>query len=228
MWRTAGGSKETSIPDARPRTANHLARRNHPSAQHSTHGAKRHSYNLTAQFLTARDLVFHPFMDLYIFHREPVGLLGVFLDLFFFSLQPSIGGIWVYFWDLYLFRVWWCWIWHIPIWVFWVWFWTCTFLPDILVSFKDSVVFLCKPVGVVRFFWTCNFSRDLAPGSCVFSELRCVSLDIYLYLLYLFPLYFTHLFIPYPLSTCPCILQLLVTVWSVVWTLVRWILNPTL
>jgi len=33
-----------------------------------------------------------------------------FVDLFFFSLQPSIGGIWVYVWDLYLFRVWWCWI----------------------------------------------------------------------------------------------------------------------
>jgi hypothetical protein len=50
--------------------------------------------------LLAGTYFFHPFMDLYIFHREPVGLLGVFLDLFFFSLQPSIGGIWVYFWDL--------------------------------------------------------------------------------------------------------------------------------
>jgi hypothetical protein len=38
-------------------------------------------------------------MDLYIFHREPVGLLGVFFWTLFFSLQPSIGGIWVYFWD---------------------------------------------------------------------------------------------------------------------------------
>ena len=27
--------------------------------------------------------------------------------------------------------------------------------------------FLCKPVGVIRFFWTCNFSRDLVPGICV-------------------------------------------------------------
>ena len=34
----------------------------------------------------------------------------LFVYLFFFSLQPSIGGLWVYFWDLYLFRVWWCWI----------------------------------------------------------------------------------------------------------------------
>jgi hypothetical protein len=55
---------------------------------------------------------FHPFMDFYIFHREPVGLLGFFCGLIFFSLQPSIGGIWVYFWDLYLFRVWLCWTWH--------------------------------------------------------------------------------------------------------------------
>jgi hypothetical protein len=39
-------------------------------------------------------------MDFYIFHREPVGLLGVFFGLGFFSLQPSIGEICVYFWDL--------------------------------------------------------------------------------------------------------------------------------
>jgi hypothetical protein len=67
--------------DARPRTANHLARRNHPSAQHSTHGAKRHSYNPTDQFLTARDLFFHPFMD---FSSSTVSQ-SVFL-VFFFGL----------------------------------------------------------------------------------------------------------------------------------------------
>jgi hypothetical protein len=45
-------------------------------------------------------LFFHPFLDFYIFHREPVGRVVFFCGLGFFSLQPSIGGIWVYFWDL--------------------------------------------------------------------------------------------------------------------------------
>ena len=84
MGRTAGCCKETSIPDARPRTANHLARRNHPSAQHSTHGAKRHSYNPTARFLTALDLVFHPFMDLSSSTVSQSVFLVFFLDLVFF------------------------------------------------------------------------------------------------------------------------------------------------
>ena len=153
--------------------------------------------------LLAGTYFFHPFMDLYIFHREPVGLLGVFLDLFFFSLQPSIGGIWVYFWDLYLFRVWWCWIWHIPIWVFWVWFWTCTFLRDILVSFKDSVVFLCKPVRVVRFFWTCNFSRDLAPGSCVFFRIKmCFTRHLFIFTVFVPTLLYPSIY-PLPVEYLP-------------------------
>jgi hypothetical protein len=104
MGRTAGWRKETSIPDARPRTANHLARRNHPSAQHSTHGAKRHSYNPTARFLTARDLVFHPFMDFYIFHREPVGFLGFFFcGLSFFRCNQVSVEFWIYF-GTYIFQ----------------------------------------------------------------------------------------------------------------------------
>jgi hypothetical protein len=103
MGRTAGWRKETSIPDARPRTANHLARRNHPSAQHSTHAAKRHSYNPTGQFLTARDFFFHPFMDFYIFHREPVGLLGVFFLLSFFRCNQVSVEFWIYF-GTYIFQ----------------------------------------------------------------------------------------------------------------------------
>jgi hypothetical protein len=100
IGRTTGDTRETSIPDARPRTANHLARRNHPSAQHSTHAAKRHSYNPTAQFLTRWDLVFHPFMDLSS-STVSQSVFWVCLWTWLLSLQPSIGGIWVYFWDLY-------------------------------------------------------------------------------------------------------------------------------
>jgi hypothetical protein len=47
--------------------------------------------------LLAGTYFFHPFMDFYIFHREPVGFLGFVCGLIFFSLQPSIGGIWTYF-----------------------------------------------------------------------------------------------------------------------------------
>jgi hypothetical protein len=100
MGWTTGYTRETSIPDARPRTANHLARRNHPSAQHSTHGAKRHSYNPTAQFLTARDLVFHPFMDLSS-STVSQSVFWVCLWTWFLSLQPSIGWVLDLFWDLY-------------------------------------------------------------------------------------------------------------------------------
>ena len=83
----------------------------------------------------------------------------------FFSLQPSIGGIWVYFRDL-LFTELGCVEFDTIYGVLGV-IWTCTFFRDILVSLLDSVVFLRKPVGVIRFFWTCNFSRDLVPGTCV-------------------------------------------------------------
>ena len=125
--------------------------------------------------LLAGTYFFHPFMDLYIFHREPVGLLGVFLDLFFFSLQPSIGGIWVYFWDL-LFSEFGCigidTFLRIPpprgrFWVFWVGFWTCTFFRGLWVPFGDFVVTHCKAVGVVRCFGTRNFSKYLVSGTCV-------------------------------------------------------------
>jgi hypothetical protein len=241
MGWTTGYTRETSIPDARPRTANHLARRNHPSAQHSTHAAKRHSYNPTDQFLTARDLVFHPFMDFYIFHREPVGLLGFFVDLFFFRCNQvsvafgfifgtyiyselgcvgidtfprirsnassrgqeggfSVLGVRVVFLDLYFISLNFGFIW--------------------------GLVFLCKLVGVVRIFGLVIFRGIQYRGLVFYSEFGCVPLYIYWYLLYLFPLYFTHRFIHYLLITCPFILQLLVTVLSIVWTLVRWILNP--
>jgi hypothetical protein len=110
MWRTAGGSKETSIPDARPRTANHLARRNHPSAQHSTHAAKRHSYNPTARFLTARDLVFHPFMDLSSSTVSQSVFKVLFVDFVFF-VAPKYRWHLGFFLGLGFFRVWLCWNW---------------------------------------------------------------------------------------------------------------------
>ncbi len=84
------------------------------------------------------------------------------------------------------------------------------FYRAIIVSFGDFFVFHCKPVGVVRCYGTCNFSKYLVPGTCIFySEFGCVPHNIYWYLLYVFPLHFiaTHLFNTYPLSTCPCILQ---------------------
>ena len=45
------------------------------------------------------------------------------------------------------------------------------FFRAIFVSFGDFVVFHCKPVGVVRCFvvvGTCNFSKYLVPGTCIF------------------------------------------------------------
>jgi hypothetical protein len=166
MGWTTGYTRETSIPDARPRTANHLARRNHPSAQHSTHAAKRHSYNPTAQFLTARDLFFHPFLDLYIFHREPVGLLGVFFGLSFFRCNQVSVELWIYF-GTYIYSEFGCvgidTFPRIPptralvakradsrFWVLWLCFWTCTFFRWTLVSFEDSV-FSVSPLGLSGF-----------------------------------------------------------------------------
>jgi hypothetical protein len=52
---------------------------------------------------------FHPFMDFYIFHREPVGRLGFFVDLVFFvatKYRLSFGFIL----GLLFFRVLLCWI----------------------------------------------------------------------------------------------------------------------
>jgi hypothetical protein len=46
---------------------------------------------------------FHSFMDLYIFHREPVGLLGVFFGLSFFRCNQVSVEFWIYF-GTYIFQ----------------------------------------------------------------------------------------------------------------------------
>ena len=147
------------------------------------------------------------------------------------------------FWDLYLFRVWLCWNWHIPSDTsnassrgqeggFSVLGVMVVFLNLYFFSLNFGFIwglgFLCKPVGVVRFFGLVIFRGIQYRGLVFYSEFGCDPLNIYWYLLYLFPLYFTHLFIHYLLITCPFILQLFFTVLSIVWTLVRWILNPSL
>ena len=167
-------------------------------------------------------------MDFYIIHRGQSVFWVLFVDLVFFvatKYRLSFGFIL----GLIFFRVWLCWIWHIPcIWVFWVWFGTCTFYVIFWFHFRNLSFFSVSPLGLLGFFGLVIFLGIWYPGLVFYSEFGCVPLDIYWYLLYLFPLYFTHLFIPYLLITCTFFLQLLVTVLSIVWSLVRWILNPTL
>jgi hypothetical protein len=52
---------------------------------------------------------FHPFMDLYIFHREPVGFWVFFLDFVFFAATKYRWHLGLFL-GLGFFRVWWCWI----------------------------------------------------------------------------------------------------------------------
>jgi hypothetical protein len=183
---------------------------------------------------------FHPFMDFYIFHREPVGLLGFFCGLIFFSLQPSIGGIWVYFWDLYLFRVWLCWNWHIPsdtsnaisrgqecvfsvLGVIGVILDLYFFLVELWSHFKTRFSLLAR--WGCQVFWTCNFSRDLVPGTCVLFRIWMCStwhLSIFTVFvptllypsIYLLPINYLHVFssiigycLEYRLNTGPLNLE---------------------
>jgi hypothetical protein len=54
-----------------------------------------------ANSLLSGTYFFHPFMDFYIFHREPVGLLGFFCGLVFFFVATKYRWNLGIFWDLY-------------------------------------------------------------------------------------------------------------------------------
>jgi hypothetical protein len=146
-------------------------------------------------------------MDLYIFHREPVGLLGVFFGLSFFRCNQVSVEFWIYF-GTYIFQslvvleltqTGYLGILGVTLDLY---FFTWYF--GFILGF---CLFLYKPVGVIRFFGLVIFLGIWYRGLVFYSEFGCLPLDIYWYLLYLFPLYFTHLFIPYLLISCPCILH---------------------
>ena len=107
-------------------------------------------------------------------------VFGCFFWTLFFSLQPSIGGIWVYFWDLVfsefggvgfdtsqVFGYFGCDFRLVLIYViFWFYFRTLSF-------------FSVSPLGLLGFFGLVIFLAIWYRGLVFYSEFGCLPFDIY-------------------------------------------------
>ena len=89
MGRTAGCCKETSIP--RPVQGRRTTLLDAITQAHSTAHMEQNATRIIplANSLLSGTFFFHPFMDFYIFHREPVGLLDFFCGLIFFFVATK-------------------------------------------------------------------------------------------------------------------------------------------